>query len=116
MVGTLGGLGNLGALLKQAKSFQENMRKMQEELAKRRFEADAGAGLVRATVDGKSELVDIKIDAKAVTDIELLEDLIKSAVGAAARQAQDTMKADMAQMAGGLNLPGLTELLGQGLK
>jgi len=49
----LGGLGNLGAMLKQAKSLQENMQKMQEALAQKKFEADAGAGMVRATVNGK---------------------------------------------------------------
>ena len=109
-----GGLGNLGSMLKQAKSLQENMQKMQEALAQRKFEADAGAGMVRATVDGRSELVRIKIDPKAVEDIELLEDLVKAAVCAAVGKAQEALKAEMAQLTGGLNIPGLTDMLGQG--
>jgi len=110
----LGGLGNLGAIFKQAKSLQENMQKIQEALAQKRFEADAGAGLVTATVDGKGELLRVKIDPKATEDIELLEDMIQAAVSAAMRKAQDDMKAEIARLTGGLNLPGLTDLLGQG--
>jgi len=110
----LGGLGNLGAIFKQAKSLQENMQKIQEALAQKRFEADAGAGLVTATVDGKGELLRVKIDPKATEDIELLEDMIQAAVSAAMRKAQEDMKAEIARLTGGLNLPGLTDLLGQG--
>lgn len=109
-----GALGNLAGLMKQAKSMQENMQKMQEALGEQRYEAEAGAGMVRVVVNGKSELVDIKIDPKAVSDTELLEDMIKAAVGAASRKAQDGMKAEMAKLTGGLNLPGLNELLGGG--
>jgi DNA-binding YbaB/EbfC family protein len=110
-----GGLGNIGTLLKQAKSLQENMQKMQESLAQQRIEADAGAGLVRATVDGKGELVRVKIDPKAVEDIELLEDLVTAAVSSAAKKAQEAMKAEMTRMTGGLELPGLSEMLGPGM-
>ena len=60
-----GALGDLASLMKQAKSMQENMQKLQESLAEQRYEAEAGAGMVRAVVNGKSELVDIKIDPKA---------------------------------------------------
>jgi len=109
-----GGLGNLGALFKQARSLQENMQKMQETLAQQRIEADAGAGLVRAVVDGKGELVKIKIDPKAVEDVELLEDLVTAAVSSATKKAHESMKAEMSRMTGGLELPGLNELLGQG--
>jgi len=109
-----GGLGNLGSMLKQAKSLQENMQKMQESLAKQTYDADAGAGMVTATVNGKGELVRVKIDPKAAEDIELLEDLIKAAVGAASGKAQDAMKTEMAQLTGGLNIPGLENMLGQG--
>lgn len=109
-----GGLGNLGALFKQAKSFQENMQKMQESLAQQRFDADAGAGMVTATVDGKGELVRIKIDPKATEDVELLEDLITAAVSSASKKAQEGMKAEMARLTGGLDLGGLGNLLGQG--
>jgi nucleoid-associated protein EbfC len=107
-----GGLGNLAGILKQAKSLQDNMQKMQEEMAAQRYEGDAGAGMVRAEVNGKLELLRIKIDPAAAKDVELLEDLIVAATGAAARKAQDAMKEQMSQLTGGLNLPGLAELLG----
>ncbi len=108
----LGNLGNLTGLLKSAKEMQSQMAKLQEDLANRRYERDAGAGAVRATVDGKGTLIDIKIDPNAVADVELLEDLVKSAVGAAVAMAQEAMKAEMAALTGGLNLPGLSEMLG----
>jgi DNA-binding YbaB/EbfC family protein len=110
----LGGLGNLGALLKQAKEMKDNMAQIQAELEQRSYEADAGAGLVTATVNGRGELTNIKIDPKAAEDVEMLEDLIKAAVGAATAKAQDAMKQEMAKVTGGLNLPGLSDLLGGG--
>jgi nucleoid-associated protein EbfC len=109
-----GALGDLAGLMKQAKSMQENMQKMQESLALQRYEAEAGAGMVRVVVNGKSELVDIKIDPKAAADVELLEDLIKAAVGAAGRKAQEGMKAEVSKLTGGLNIPGLSGLFGGG--
>lgn len=108
-----GGLGNIGTLLKQAKSLQENMAKMQETLAQRRFEADAGAGMVRATVDGKGELLRIKIDPQAAGDVELLEDMITAAVSSATRKAHEGMKEEMSRLTGGLNIPGLSDMLGR---
>ena len=111
----LSSLGNLAEMLKQAKSLQENMKKMQDRLAEQRFEAEAGAGLVRAVVNGKGELVRVKIDPPAAADVEMLEDLVTAAVGAAAAKAVEAMRAQMAQLTGGLNIPGLTDLLGQGM-
>jgi DNA-binding YbaB/EbfC family protein len=110
----LGGLGNLAGLLKSAKEMQTQMAKLQEELARRRYDADAGGGVVRATVDGKGTLINIKIDPEAVNDIELLEDLVKAAVCAAVAKSQEAMKSELASLTGGLNIPGLTEMLGGG--
>jgi len=109
-----GGLGNLTGLLKSAKEMQANMAKMQAELAERRYEGDAGGGMVKAVVDGKSTLVDIKIDPSAVGDVELLEDLVKSAVGVATAKSQEAMKNEIAAMTGGMNIPGLTDMMGGG--
>lgn len=109
-----GGLGNLAGMLKQAKELQANMKRMQEALEARRYEADAGAGLVKATVNGRSELVQVKIEPKAAGDVELLEDLVVAAVAAASKKAQDAAKAEMSELTGGLNLPGLSDMLGQG--
>ncbi|MGB2985215.1 MAG: YbaB/EbfC family nucleoid-associated protein [Phycisphaerae bacterium] len=110
----LGNLGNFANILKSAKEMQNNLAKVQEELASRRYESDAGGGMVRATVDGKGMLVDIRIDPQVVGDVELLEDLVKAAVGAAVAKSREGMKSELAAMTGGLNIPGLTEMLGGG--
>ncbi len=110
----LGSLGNFAGLLKSAKDLQGNLAKLQEELAKRRYQGDAGGGMVSATVDGKGTLLDIKIDPQATKDVELLEDLVKAAVGAAGAKSQEAMKSEMAGLTGGLNIPGLQEFFGGG--
>lgn len=110
-----GNLGNLAGLMKTAKDLQANMAKMQEKLASQRYEADAGGGMVRAAVDGRGTLVDIKIEPSAVSDVDLLEDLVKSAVAAATTKSQEATKNEMAAMTGGLNIPGLSEMLGGGV-
>jgi nucleoid-associated protein EbfC len=109
-----GNLGNLANVMKQAKSMQENMQKMQEEMTRKRYDAEAGAGMVKATVNGKGELVDIKIDPQAADDVELLEDTIKAAVSAATQKAHSAAKEEFSQLTGGLNIPGLSDLMGQG--
>ncbi len=110
----LGNLGNLAGLMKSAKELQGNLARMQEEMATRRFEGDAGGGMVRATVDGRGTLVDIKIDPTAVSDVELLEDLVKGAVASAVSKSQEEMKGELSGLTGGLNIPGLTDMLGGG--
>ena len=107
-----GGLGNLTGILKSAKELQNNLAKLHEQLAAQRFEANAGGGVVRAMVDGRGTLVDVKIEAQALTDVELLEDLVKAAVGAAMAKSQDAMKEQMASLTGGLNIPGLSQIIG----
>ena len=109
-----GQLGNLANIMKSAKDLQAQMAKLQEECVRRRYQGDAGGGMVRATVDGRGTLVDVKIDPQAVGDVELLEDLVKAAVGAAAGKAQEGMRSDLAALTGGLNIPGLTEMVGGG--
>jgi len=109
-----GNLGNLAGLLKSAKNIQAQMAKMQQDMLLRRFTGEAGGGMVRAVVDGKGTLVDIKIEPKAAQDVELLEDLVKAAVGAATTKCQEGMRNEMAALTGGLNIPGLSEMLSGG--
>ena len=108
----LGSLGNMMGVLKQAKELQSRVGEVQAELATKRFTADAGGGAVTVTVDGKGTVVDVKIAPSATGDVELLEDLIKAAVCAAMGKSQDAMKQEMAKLTGGLNIPGLSEMLG----
>ena len=108
----LGGLGNLTGLFKQAKDLQQKLSDIQSELQAMRHEGEAGGGAVVATVDGKGSLIDITIQPDATGDVELLEDLIKSAVGVAAEKAQESARDAMARMTGGINIPGLSDMLG----
>jgi DNA-binding YbaB/EbfC family protein len=107
-----GKLGDIAGMMKQAKEMQGRMQEMQEQLALARFEAETGAGAVKATVTGKLELVELKIDPASAGDIEMLEDLIKSAVCAAQAKAAEGVKAEMQKMTGGMNIPGLDGMLG----
>jgi DNA-binding YbaB/EbfC family protein len=109
-----GSLGNLAGIMKQAREMQSRMQEMQATIGGLQFEADSGAGAVRATVNGRLELTDLKIspETHASGDVEMLEDLVKAAVAAAQRKAADGVKAEMQKLTGGLNLPGLEGLLG----
>ena len=86
---------------------QEKMAAMQEELARKQVTADAGAGMVEATVNGKQELVKIKIDKQKidVTDTDMLEEMIVSAVQSAQTKANAMAKEEMQKTVGDLGLP-----------
>lgn len=103
----LGGLGNIGELMRSAKQMQEKMKSMQDDLARKTVTADAGAGSVEATVNGKMELVKLRIDKTKfdVTDTELVEDLTVAAVRAAQTKAADMMRQEMTKLAGEMGLP-----------
>jgi DNA-binding YbaB/EbfC family protein len=107
MFDALKNLGNMGEMLKQARQMQEKMAAMQEELARKQVSADAGAGMVEATVNGKQELVKLNIDKQKidVNDTEMLEAMVVSAVRAAQAKAQDMMKDEMQKTMGDLGLP-----------
>ena len=93
----------------QARQMQEQMER---KLAETTVEASSGGGIVTVTMNGKKEVLRLKIDPTVIgsstSDIELLEDLITAAVNEAGRRADDAMKSNVANMMGGLNLPGLT--------
>ena len=99
----------LGDLFKQAQNLQERLQQVQEEAASRTVEATAGGGMVRATVNGRLELLRLQIDPTAVAsgDLEMLQDLVIAAVNQALRAAQQQMADEMSKLTGGLKLPGL---------
>jgi DNA-binding YbaB/EbfC family protein len=107
MFDALKNLGNMGEMIKQARQMQEKMAAMQEELARKQVVADAGAGMVEATVNGKQELVKLTIDKQKidVNDTEMLEAMIVSAVRAAQVKAVELMKAEMQKTVGDIGLP-----------
>ena len=101
----------ISEMLSQASQMQEEM---QRKLAETVVEASSGGGAVTATLNGKKELLKIRIDASAVTsltggqaDLEMLEDLIVAAVNEAGRKADEAMKSSVQGMLGGLKLPGM---------
>ena len=96
--------------MKQAQKMQERMLRMQEELAAKTVEATAGGGMITAVVNGKYELVSLKIEREVVDpeDIEMLQDLIVAAVNEGVRKSQEMAQEEMAKITGGLNIPGLT--------
>jgi len=104
-----GGMGNMNQMLKQAQKMQENMMKAKEEAEAKIVEASAGGGMVEVTVNGKMELLELKIKPEAIDsdDPEMLEDLVKVAINQALRNAQAMVQEEMGKVTGGLNIPGL---------
>ena len=100
---------NIGNIMKQAKKMQEKMGRLQDELETKTIEAQAGGGMVRVVVNGKFELVSLKIEKEVVNpeDIEMLQDLIAAAVNEGIRKAQEMASSEMAKITGGLGIPGL---------
>jgi len=100
---------NMMKLMKQAASMQQNMQRLQEELAQREYEFSAGGGVVKAVVRGDMTLSRLVIDPKAVdpSDVDMLQDLVQSAVNGALQAARDSAQSEMGKLTGGLNIPGL---------
>lgn len=103
-----GDLGKMQEMMEQAQGMQEQMER---RLAETVVEATSGGGMVTVRMNGRKELLRLKIEATAMgstaSDLELLEDLITAAVNEAGRRADDAMKSSVQGMMGGLNLPGL---------
>ena len=98
---------NLSGLMKQAQQMQAKMQELQSKLEAMEIEGEAGAGLVKLTLNGKGDLRRIKVDPKVIdpADAEMMEDLIVAA-HAAARQKLEAAAADaMQKVTGGLQLP-----------
>ena len=101
--------GNMNQILKQAQKTQSDMQKMQEELESKELETSVGGGAVTVKVNGKKEVVDIQIKPEVVDpdDIEMLQDLVLSAVNEALRSVDDMQSSQMNKLTGGMNVPGL---------
>ena len=106
------GMGGMGGginmnMIKQAQKMQQDMQRMQAELEQKEYTAQAGGGVVSATVTGRHELKSVTIDPEAVdpNDVEMLQDLVVAAVNEAMRAASADAASAMGQLTGGLNLP-----------
>ena len=100
--------GNMNNMLKQVQKMQNDMQKMQEELSNKEFETTSGGGAVTVRVNGKKELLSIKIKEEVVDkdDVEMLEDLVVAAVSEAIRKADEMANTEMGKLTGGINFPG----------
>lgn len=96
----------LAGLMKQAQEIQENMRKLQEQLAVMEVEGQSGAGMVRVTMTGRHDVKRVSIDASLFKDDrEMLEDLVAAAFNDATRKVETLLQDKMAGFAGGMGLP-----------
>jgi hypothetical protein len=103
-------MAGLGKFLKQAQKMQEQMTRVQTELAQREVEGTSGGGAVKAVAKCDGSIVSIKIDPKVVDpkDVEMLEDLVLGAVTNALQTAKKTQEEEMGKVTAGLNIPGMT--------
>ena len=106
--GMPGGM-NQAAMMRQAQKMQQELLRMQEEQENKTYSATAGGGMVTAAVNGKHEVVDLKINPEAVDpdDVEMLQDMVIAAVNEAMRAADADAANNMSRLTGGMNLGGL---------
>ncbi|HLE08701.1 MAG TPA: YbaB/EbfC family nucleoid-associated protein [Thermodesulfobacteriota bacterium] len=100
---------NLSDIMRQAQKMQEKLKEVQEGLSTKTVSASSGGGMVTAEVSGALKLMKIKIDPSvlAASDIEMLEDLVVSAVNEAFKRAQDMVSGEMNKVTMGVGIPGL---------
>lgn len=97
---------DISGLMKQVQEMQEQMQKAQEEMGKREVTGEAGAGLVKVTLNGRYEASSIKLDDSLMQEErEVVEDLVTAAINDAVRRVGEVNKEQMSGMASGLNLP-----------
>lgn len=101
--------GGMAQLMKQANQMQMKMKKTQEELAKKEYEATSGGGAVKVKVNGDHMITSLTIDPEVLKagDVEMLQDMILSATNEAIKVARDTSAKEMEKITGGLNIPGM---------
>ena len=102
-------MNNMNQMMKQVKKMQEQMLKAQEELVNKTVEGTAGGGVVTVVANGQKKVVSITIKPEAVDpdDVEMLQDLVLTAVNDAMNQAEELANKDMGKFTGGMKLPGL---------
>jgi DNA-binding YbaB/EbfC family protein len=97
------------SMMKQAQKLQAKMAEMQVELGNRTATAQAGGGMVEATVNGRQELLSLRIDPEVASpdDVEMLQDLILAAVNEALNRSREMMAQEMSKLTGGMQIPGM---------
>ena len=99
----------LGNILKQAQQMHARISQLQEEMAQKTVETSSGGGMVNIVMNGKQEILSLRIDPEVVNrdDVEMLQDLIAAALNEAIRKSQEMVSEEMKKITGGMSLPGL---------
>jgi nucleoid-associated protein EbfC len=99
--------GNMQNMMKQMQKMQKQMQEAQEELAEKKFEGSSGGGMVKISISGQKEIVDVQIKEEVVDpdDIDMLQDLVLAAVNDALKKVEDETNQKMGQFTKGMNLP-----------
>ena len=107
--GVGGGPSNMQSMIKQAQKMQEEMAEKQAELEEREYDVAAGGGVVNVKINGKKEILSVKIDPEVVDpdDVETLEDLIVAAVNEAIKKVEEISANEMQKITGSMGLPGM---------
>lgn len=104
-----GGAQNMNQMIKQAQKMQDQITELQEDIEARDFTATAGGGAVEVTITGKKTIKSLTLKPEVVDpeDIDMLQDLIISAVNEAVNNVETTTENEMGKITGGVSLPGL---------
>lgn len=107
----LGNIGQMGNMLKQAMEMKGKIEEIKEQLGNETVEASAGGGMVTMLFSGKFEVLEVTIDPAVISadDPEMLQTLIQACVNDGIQRVQQLMKDRMAELTGGMNIPGITE-------
>ena len=105
----MGGAQNMNAMIRQAQKMQDEITTLQEDIENREFSATSGGGAVSVVVTGKKTIKSLTINKEVVDpeDVEMLQDLVISAINEAVNQVESTTEAEMRKITGGVSLPGL---------
>lgn len=98
-----------GNIMKEAQRLQQQMQELQEQVAQKKVQATAGGGMVTVEVNGKQEVLAIKIDPEVINreDPQMLEDLVLAACNEALRKSRELVQQELGKLTGGLKIPGL---------
>lgn len=104
-----GGMGNMQAMMKKVQKMQADMMKKQEEIKSKTIETTAGGGAVTVVVNGKKEIVSLTIKPEACDpeDVEILQDMLITAINDGMKQMDEYSEKEMAKVTGGMKLPGM---------
>ena len=99
----------MGQLLKQAQQMQQKMNTLQKELEEREITTTSGGGMLEIVINGKQEILKLKLDRECVDsgDVEMLEETLRVGVNQAVKESQDMVSNAMSKVTGGMNIPGL---------